>query len=105
MLIFLVWIDDVPVGLHVYNRPAFCICLIQSDVKLADVGVPVIGPFPDRVGVVYVEFEGFQLVGIRPAELFQITVGVSRSEYWLTSDESVDPNGLSSLVVDEVNFG
>src|SRR4029079_6827531 len=45
--------NHIPVALHVYDSPAFCICFIESLVETAHVGFAIVGPFAVRIGVTH----------------------------------------------------
>jgi len=45
-------VNDLPVLLHVDNRPAFRLCFVESFVETSKAGFSVIGPFALGIGVV-----------------------------------------------------
>jgi len=49
------WVNDLPVLLHVDNRPAFRLCFVEAFVEVAKAGFSVVGPFALSIGVVDVE--------------------------------------------------
>src|SRR5580698_4292503 len=69
--------DAPPVVLHIDNRPALCIGLIECLVELPNGRSAIIGPFPSCVVVVDEHREARAVSRGRPLQHLQVSVGVA----------------------------
>ena len=98
-------VNDLPVLLHVDNRPAFRLCFVEAFVEAANAGLSVVGPFALGIRMVDVKREPRPLSGSRPLQHLQVAVGVAERGNGSPADLLVDGNRLAFLVVKEVEFG
>src|ERR1700674_1430927 len=97
--------DGLPIVLHVNHGPAFGSRLVERLVELADIGVPVIGVFAHRVGMMHEPHEAEVLADSSPFQHLLVAVGIAEGEDRLAPDEMVDAFGLPRPVVDEQDLG
>src|SRR5262245_4322210 len=88
-------VDLLPVGLHVDDRPAPRLGLVERLVQPADVRLAVVRPFASRVGVMDDAHEPLALAGRRPLEHLLIAVRVAKREHGPPADELLDVHRLA----------
>src|ERR1700674_3969181 len=77
--------DGLPIVLHVNHGPAFGSRLVERLVELADIGVPVIGLFAHRVGMMHEPHEAEVLADSSPFQHLLVAVGIAEGEDRLAS--------------------
>ena len=72
--------NALPVLLHVHDRPALSLGLVECLVEPSDVRGTVVGPLALGVGVVHEAHEARTATRDRPLQHLVVTVGVAESE-------------------------
>src|SRR5437016_2681222 len=93
--LFLEWVNDLPIVLHVYNGPAFRRGLVERLVEMADGGLAVVGPFTLGIGVVHDECEAGTAPPSCPLEHLLVAVRVAESSDGTAADVLVNADGLA----------
>ena len=87
------WVNDLPVLLHVDNRPVFRLCFVEAFVQATNAGFSVVGPFALAIGVVDVERKSRSLSGSGPFQHLQVSVGIAERCDRATADVLIDSFG------------
>src|SRR5262249_52331968 len=93
--------DLLPVGLHVDDRPAPALGLVECFVQPTDVRRAIVGPLAHVVGVAHDAHEARALAGRCPLKHLLVAVGVAEREERPAADDLLDVHGLARAVVDE----
>jgi hypothetical protein len=67
-------------------------------------GVPVVGVFAYRIGMMDKQAKAGASRNRRPLQHFEIAVGIAECRDRTAADELIDADRLASLVVDEIEF-
>jgi hypothetical protein len=97
--------DASPVVLHIDDRPALRVSLIERLVEFPHGRVAIIGPLTNCVIVMDEQCEERALSGGRSLQHLRITVGVARRRDRATTDMFLDGGGLPGVVVNEIHLG
>src|SRR5688572_29272007 len=97
--------DDVPIALHVHDRPTSCGGFVEALIQFTDVRLAVVGPFPFGVGVVNVETETRAAAGGGPLEHLEVAIGIAEGGDGTAADVMLDGGRFAGFVVDEVKLG
>src|SRR5580692_3478685 len=79
----------LPILLHIDDGPALCLRFIPCLVELADFGLPVVGVFALRIGVVHEPGKARPASRHGPLQHLQIAIGIAEGKDRPPPDEAV----------------
>ena len=98
-------VDELPIALHVHDRPVPCTCLDKCLVQPSNRRVTIIGPFALGVRVVDQAHQAQTTSSGGPLQHLMVSIGITEGENRTATDKLVDAHGLAGLVVNEVDLG